>query len=233
MKISKIKIVIFFVLIFIINGCTSLNHSVQVSSYSTGIGAGTKYFLAPAESKKKDKTLAFQLNEVERYTDMILAKKGFVKVSRLKEADQYIVYDYNISEPQPYTYSYDEPVWDTVLRPYTRYREIDGRYYPYTYWERDYEVVGYRTKVRTKTIFVKTLQLTAFNRNKTKNLWQVNGSVTDTSSDLRYSLPIMLRGMENYIGVDSGQVVNITVPDDDVELQLLRQGTVQSSAVAQ
>lgn len=43
----------------------------------------------------------------------------------------------------------------------------------------------------------------------------------------------MLRGMENYIGVDSGQVVNITVPDDDVELQLLRQGTVQSSAVAQ
>ena len=87
--------------------------------------------------------------------------------------------------------------------------------------------------MRTKTIFVKTLQLTAFNRNKTKNLWQVNGSVTDTSSDLRYSLPIMLRGMENYIGVDSGQVVNITVPDDDVELQLLRQGTVQSSAVAQ
>ncbi len=233
MRISKLKILLFFVFIFIINGCTALNHSVQVSSYSTGTAGGNRYFLAPTEEKKKDKTLVFQLNEIERYTDMILAKKGFVKVNNIKNADQYIIYDFRISEPQPYTYSYDEPVWDTVMRPYTRYRKIDGRYYPYTYWDRDYEVVGYRTKVRTKTIFVKNIQLTAFNKSRTKNLWQVNGSMTDTSSDLRYDIPIMLRGMENYIGVDSGQVINVEIPDNDMEVELMRKGIIQSSAVAQ
>ena len=75
MRISKLKILLFFVFIFIISGCTALNHSVQVSSYSTGTARGNRYFLAPTEEKKKDKTLVFQLNEIERYTDMILAKK--------------------------------------------------------------------------------------------------------------------------------------------------------------
>lgn len=233
MKNSKLKIFLFFVFIFIINGCTVLNHSVQVSSYSTGTAVGNRYFLAPAEEKKKDKTLAFQLKEIEKYTDMVLTKKGFVKVNSIKNADQYIVYNFNISEPQSYTYSYDEPVWDTVMRPYTRYRKIHGRYYPYTYWDRDYEMIGYRTRVRTKTIFVKNIQLTAFNKNRTKNLWQVNGSMTDTSSDLRYSIPIMLRGMENYIGVDSGQIINVKIPDNDMEVELMRKGIIQSSAVAQ
>ncbi len=232
-RISIFKFFILFIIILILNGCTTLNHSIQVSSYSSHSAAGNKYFLQADESKAKNTTLVFQLNEFEKYIDMVLAKRGFVKVRSLREADQLIVFDYEISDPQTYTYSYDEPVWDTVLRPYTRYRKIDGRYYPYTYWERDYEMVGYRTKVRTKTIFIKNIQLTSFNRNKTKSLWQVNASMTDGSGDLRYSIPFMVRGIENYININSGQVINIKIPDNDVEVELMRKGIIESSAIVQ
>lgn len=235
MKAKKLnlKFIIFFIIILILNGCTSLNHSVQISSYSNNSVSGNRYFLEPAENKLKNKTLSFQLNEFEKYIDMVLSKKGFVKVNSAKNADQYIIFDYDISEPQSYTYSYDEPVWDTVYYPRTRYRKIDGRYYPVTHWDRDYRVVGYRTNVRTKTIFIKTLQLTSFNKNRTRNLWQVNASMTDSSNDLRYSIPFMVKGLENYINVNSGQVINIQIPDDDIEVDLMRKGIIESSAIAQ
>ena len=231
-NLQKIKFFIFLIILVIFTGCTTLKHSIQVSSYSANIPVGNKYFLQATDEKRKDKTLAFQLNEFEKYIDLTLNKKGFIKVNNPKNADQFIIFDYSISEPQTYTYSYDEPVWDTVLRPHTRYRKIDGRYYPYTHWERDYEMVGYRTRVRTKTLFIKNIQLTSFNKNRTKNLWQVNASMNDSSGDLRYSIPYMIKGLENYIGVDSGQVINIQIPDNDVEVELMRKGIIESSAVA-
>lgn len=217
----------------IFSGCTALKHSIQVSSYSTNIPTGNRYFLQAADEKRADKTLVFQLKEFEKYLDLALNKKGFVRVNSPKNADQFIIFDYNISDPQSYTYSYDEPVWDTVFRPRTRYRKIDGRYYPYTYWERDYEMIGYRTKIRTRTFFIKNIQLTSFDKNRTKNLWQVNASMRDGSGDLRYSIPFMIKALENYIGVDSGQVVNIQIPDNDVEVELMRRGVIESGAVAQ
>ena len=230
---KKINYFIFLIIILFFGGCTTLRHSVQVSSYTSDVPVGNRYFIQAAEEKRKDKSLELQLKEFEKYLDLTLAKKGFVKVKNIKNADQFIVYNYNISEPRTYTYSYDEPVWDTVLRPHTRYRKIDGRYYPYTHWEHDYEMVGYRTRVRTKTIFTKDLQLTSFDRNKSKSFWQVNASMSDTSGDLRYSIPFMARGLENYIGINSGQVINIEIPEDDVEVQLLRKGVIESSAVMQ
>lgn len=229
---KKILYLVFFILIFILSGCTTLRRSVQVSSYSSGQVLGNKYYLQAADSKIKNKNLVFEVQEFEKYIDIALAQKGYVKVKNIKSADQFIVFDYDISLPQIHTYSYDEPVWDTVLRPRTRYRKIDGRYYPYTYWDRDYEIIGYRTKVRTKTLYTKNVYLNSFNKTKSKNLWQVSGSMTDTSGDLRYSFPFLVKGMSSYIGIDSGQVINITIPDDDIDVEMMRRGVVNTSTIA-
>ena len=225
--------IIFFISIFFLTACTSYRHSIQVNSYSSYENAGKKYFIQPAEKKLKNKNLVLEIKEFEQYIDNILKQKGYIKVDNLKNADQLIVFDYNISEPQTYTYSYDEPVWDTVLYPEVRYREIDGKYYPYTYWDRDYEIVGYRTKVRTKIIYTKSIFLNSFNKTKSKSFWQVNGSVTDTSNDLRYSFPFLIKGISNYIGVNSGQAVNVVIPDDDVDVEIMRRSGINTSTLAE
>lgn len=229
---KKIKIYLFFIIIFVFNGCTAYHHSIQVSSYSANENIGNKYFLQVADNKLKNKNLYFQTQEFEKYIDTILLQKGYVKVNNLRNADQFIVFDYNISEPQVHTYSYDEPVWDTVLRPYTRYRKIDGVYYPYTYWDRDYEIVGYRTRIASKTLYTKSIFLTSFNRLKTKSLWQINGSIVDSSNDLRYSVPFILKGISNYIGTSSGQIINVTIPDDDLDVEMIRRGGITTSTIA-
>lgn len=226
------KYILFFIVIFLFNGCIALRHSVQVSSYSSGQAAGNRYFIQAADNKLRNKNLAFEVQEFEKYIDTALAQKGFVKVKDINSADQFIVFDYDISQPQTHTYSYDEPVWDTVYRPRIRYRKIEGVYYPYTYWDRDYEIIGYRTKVRTRILFVKNISLTSFDKRKTKNLWQVNGSMTDTSGDLRYSFPFIVKGISDYIGVDSGQVINVSIPDNDVDVDLMRRGVINTSTVA-
>lgn len=225
--------IIFFISIFFLTACTSYRHSIQVSSYSSYENAGKKYFIQPAEKKLKDKNLVFEIKEFEKYIDMALEQRGYIKVKNLKSADQVIIFDYGISEPQVHTYSYDEPVWDTVLRPYTRYRKIDGRYYPYTYWDRDYEIIGYRTKVRTRVLYTKNISLTSFNRAKNKSFWQINGSMTDTGNDLRYSFPFLVKGISGYIGINSGQAVNVVIPDDDIEVEMMRRGGINTSTLAE
>lgn len=234
-KIKKILFqnIMFFISIFLLTSCTSYRHSVQISSYSSYENVGKKYFLQASDEKLKNKNLVFEIKEFEKYIDMALEQKGYTKVKNIRSADQIIVFDYNISEPQVHTYSYDEPVWDTVLRPYTRYREIDGRYYPYTYWDRDYEIIGYRTKVRTKVLYTKTISLNSFNREKNKSFWQVNGSMTDTGNDLRYSFPFMVKGISGYIGINSGQAVSVKIPEDDIEVEMMRRGGITTNTLAE
>ena len=234
-KIKNLNNMIYILLLgifFILSGCTSYRHSIQVSSYSANVLAGNRYYLEVSENKLKDKNLILQIQEFEKYIDIVLQQKGYVKSKNLKNANQLIIFDYDISEPQIHTYSYDEPVWDTVLRPYTRYRKIDWRYYPYTYWDRDYELIGYRTKIRTKTLYTKNISITSFSKTKNKSFWQVNGSMTDTSSDLRYSFPFLVKGISSYIGTDSGQVINITIPDDDLDVEMMRREGVNTSTLA-
>ena len=43
----------------------------------------------------------------------------------------------------------------------------------------------------------------------------------------------MVRGIENYININSGQVINIKIPDNDVEVELMRKGIIESSAIVQ
>ena len=229
---QKLLYILFFLLLFILNGCMSYRHLVQVSSYTSNENFGKKYFVQASEKKIKDRNLALEIKEFEKYIDIILEQKGYIKTNNLKDAEQIIIFDYNISEPQVYTYSYDEPVWDTVLYPEVRYREIDGKYYPYTYWDRDYEIIGYRTKVRTKILYTKSIFLNSFNRTKNKSFWQVNGSITDTSNDLRYSFPFILKGMKNYIGTSSGQAINVEIPENDIDVEMMKRGVIDTSTVA-
>lgn len=231
-KLSKFLYFIFFIMLFTFNGCVSYRHSVNVSSYSTNENVGRKYFLQVSEKKLKDKTIALQVQEFEKYIDIVLAQRGYIKVDNIKNADQYIVFDYDISAPQTRTYSYEEPVYDTVLRPYTRYKKIDGVYYPYTHWEREYEVVGYRTRVGTRTFYSKNIYINSFNRTKTKNIWQISGNITDGNGDLRYAFPYLVKGISGYIGTNSRQIINVVVPDDDLEVQMMKKGEISTSAVA-
>lgn len=233
MRKNLIKIFILIIFTFIIQGCTSTKYTINVNSYSTvGQVTGRKYFIQPEKSKLENKNLTFEVKEAEKYIDFVLSRKGYTKVNNIREADQFIVFDYNISGPYTYTRDYEEPVWDTVVYPRTRYFERDGRLYPYTHWERDYDIVGYRTRVRTYTYYTKTIQINSFNRDKTKSFWQVNGMISDSNSNIRNSLPFLIKGIENYIGTDSGQAVNIIVPSDDIDVELMKREVVNSNSIA-
>lgn len=232
---KNIKIYYVFLLSLILlffTACTSTSYLVRVNSYSKNENVGNKYFLQVSENKLKDRGLSFEIEEFTRYIDTALMQKGYVKVKNIKDADEFIVFDYNISEPINHTYTYEEPVWDNVYRPRTRYRKIDGRYHPYTYWDRDYEIIGYQTRVNTKIVYNKNISLTSFNRAKNKNLWQVSGFLADENYDMRYVFPIILKGILPYIGVDSGQMVSVEIKEDDVELEMIRRGGVVSSSLA-
>lgn len=186
------KILLFFISTLFL-GCSSINNPVvAVDSYSATTISGGTYYLTTNTTGMELQQQAFEVN-----IQNMLSKKGYIRTFIPNNATFKIVYNYEVRGPFTSYESYPAPISPWWNGPYGG---LNNGFYG-DMWT---------NSVITSTYFVKRLELSAYNRKNTP-IWQVVGSLKSDNYEMRESFPILVSGISNYINVNSGEVVYVTV----------------------
>lgn len=194
-----------------ITGCYTLRHyEVAVSGLSDKQAPRRlSYYLIPGNQGTLPGDLQFV--EFAQYTRKALSQKGF-REAEPQEADLIIGLLYGISDPKT--------VQNLVSSP--AFGQIPGyQAGPHIYVAPSVGITGYRYSTETETTYVRFLALialdaVAYRGNQTLTpVWQTVVTSQGPTSDLRQVFPAMLAASEDFIGIDTGRVVNINISTVD------------------
>ncbi len=184
-----------------------------------------KYILIPSSKYIKEGDLQFR--EYKRMITRSLKNAGYIPVASKNEADILIYMQYGISGPKEEYEQHSVPTYGqmgmtsayTVPSP-----TIPGA--ATTFYNPNYGVVGYSNRVERRINYTKILSLTALENKKGKEddeLWKVTAESTGDDNNMRKIFPSLVIAIEPYLGKNSHQEINITVPDDDERIAKIRE----------
>ena len=190
------------------------------------------YVLLPGNDGVTIDDLQFQ--EYASYLTRALNHQGFILANKAENADIAIVLSYGIGDPQTLYRTYTLPVWGKTgafsshtYGTATSFGDV-AKYSGTTTYTPEYGVVGYKTGVETKTVYVRNAVITAYDfkefktSNKQIELWRTTLSSTGPSGDLREAFPFLISASVPYLGINSGKRVSIDVYDNDDMFRLIR-----------
>ncbi len=163
--------------------------SVQVNSFAAP-DAGSKgktFFIISGMQTVSDSDLEFI--SVARYIENALAKKGYVRVNNIKNADMLIRLGYGIGNPQTTS--------DTVVTSH-------GYSYPVGWM---WFSAPAQTKTVTTTTYMRNLILEAYDlkdKGRKSQLWKTTVKSEGTSSDLHRLLAYMIAASSEHFGTNTG-----------------------------
>lgn len=187
-------LVILSLILILFSGCSSLNsRKVAIDSYGIENKLGPKKYYLSSHFRSNN---ILQQKELEYEIEKMLINKGYMRVYDIQMANLIVEYNYLLKGPLYNTYSSPVPVerWD---------RFYNGRYYrPRTIWV---------DQVFTEVYFEKKLTLKSMYKDTKYPLWEIEGIVRDSQEDIRESFPYILKGIQEYIGINTGKVIYIDV----------------------
>jgi len=183
------------------------------------------YYLLPGSKDVNQDDLEFK--EYASYVDRALASRGFIKASVIDEADTVILLSYGISDAKQITLNSTAPVWgQTGVSSSTTTGSINlykghGTYSENTKYQPSYGITGYSNRSTSLIYYSKYLLIDAYDYVTTKKeqkpvqLWKTTVTSNGTAADLRRVLPLLVVASQNYLGSNSGQIVQLRIPEND------------------
>lgn len=196
----------------------------------------TQYLLLAADPDKDTRDL--QHREFEEVLEAALLKRGLERVDVASEADVAILMDYGIGERVTEVISISTP--HHVLND-ARFRRSRFRYgrqgrrgrrgrafgdYPYSSFDR----FAYQPRVQTRTVTtvnrfleLEARALTSIEAPRSGDpLWSTEARSRGPIEDLRRVFPVLVGAAADYVGSDSGQIIETTIAEDDARVIQLR-----------
>lgn len=102
------------------------------------------------------------------------------------------------------------------------YRDSSGRERSRTVWEPRYGVVGYETRVDTRTEYICEVEVQALapaeglpgtGVQPEAQIWKIRATYQGSRNDLRLLLPRMIRAMAPHMGANTGQSIDVDLAD--------------------
>ncbi len=229
----------------LLTGCGSgPQYTVGIGSVAPGAGVGQKYVLtskhafishlapgqpahapgigaAPGTFATKDP----KFDEYARYVQIMLAEKGFERVSH--GADVIITLDYEISEPAFYSDHDAMPQGGQArVKSSTPHRNAQGQVDSETYSETAYDTssygaAGYASHRDMGAVYTREIRLEARTWNKSL-LWRTSILSCGSSGDFRRVFPAMIAASGPYVASTTGNSVVIKIKESDRRVKNLR-----------
>lgn len=204
-------------LMALLSGCAQ-TETLQVSSLVADESSDYKKFMIVSdEYKAVENDLAFA--EFARQTTQMLERRGFIPVTRAKDAEILVALSYHIDEPQTHTEVVSTP------RPIMPVYPRRHGYYYHPFWDYPmYDTSVYQFTTYKKMIRLQAIDAKAFSRAKStvKPIWDIVVTSNNGSSDLRYMMPFMLIAASEYVDKNSNYTVNVSLDQKDPRVGRLR-----------
>ncbi len=226
MKKFILAVFLIFSLAFLVSSCATTKHfTVQIDSIGADIYQDQKAYIAlPTEKDVKADDLRFK--EYAGYVRKILAKKGYVEVNSLDDANIVVYLTYGVGDPEQHTYVYSLPVYGQVgvvpsPGPGPAQPSQPPHKPPFGHFSPIFGIVGTKTEYQTVTTYFRYCKIEAFDlrlyrtTGTEKQLWSIIITSRGESDDLRMVMPYMLAAAEDYIGVDTGRKVEVVINGND------------------
>ena len=218
---------------FLFSGCTHAYLVIVDSIGNNQPPQNTSYVIVAGNSSTDSNDLQFQ--EYASYLATALNALGYKQVdpSNAADADIEVFLSYGVGDPQKHQYSYSEPVWGQTGTQTTQYATVSNVHgtqviNSYTDTEPDYGVTGYTTQVGEYTTYEKYVLIDAYDLktrtsdNKLKHIWKTSINCTSKTQQLRKVFPVLLAGAWPYLGKNTGQQIEVTVPVDSESVSKLK-----------
>lgn len=229
-----------------IGGCAALRptrYMVNVDSLAQSEAALKKrYVLFSGKEGVDVDDLQFQ--EFATYVALVLRENGYLYVANLYDADVAIFLSYGIGDPEIHQYSYSTPIWgQTGVAASTTYGTIStpgggaATYSGNTTYTPTFGITGSQAHAATSTTYARALSLEAYDvptylhGKKMLQVWTTRVVSTGSSGDLRLVLPYMVAAMKPYLGISTGQGVQVEVAQNAPYVQWLLSSRVSVASI--
>ena len=228
---------LFFSLLFwlslFLSGCSNTYYEVNINSISSGEALNySKCTILPYDPNLMVNQL--QYKEYTGYIERILLQKGYEVIDNegdVNECGVLILINYGITEPHESIYSYSTPIFGQtgVSSSYTT-GTINNfgntmSYSGSTTYTPQYGVIGSQSHIGTLITYSRFLILDAYDlresrkTNKLVQLWSTFVVSTGSSGDLRAVFPVLLASSKQYIGSDTGKMVQVNISENDKRIK--------------
>ncbi|HWR11280.1 MAG TPA: hypothetical protein VN445_05640 [Rectinemataceae bacterium] len=181
------------------------------------------YVFVPTDSALKASDLRFE--KYTGYIEKALSRKGYRKVSKAEEANIIIYVMYGVGDPEQHQYAYSVPVFGPVpsrpLSPPPPPAPGSPPNPPIRSYSPTYGIIGSTTRYETYTTYFSYCKIEAFDlkllreSGVEKQLWSTIITSTGSSNDLRYLMPYLISGAEDYIATDTGRAIEVQIDLED------------------
>jgi predicted small secreted protein len=234
---KKPALAVFVVLLATVlaSSCTTTkNFQVQIDSIGTNVYEAEKtYIVVPTDQQVKPDDLRFR--EYAGYLQKILAEKGYREVASSEEANIIVYMTYGVGDPETHTYAYSMPIYGqigvTVTPGHPAPQPSPGTppsRPPFPHYSPIYGIVGSKTEYQNYTTYFRYCKIEAFDlkslreNNQERQLWSTIITSRGSSDDLRYAMPYMLAAAKDYIGVNTGTKIEVTINEKDPKVTMLK-----------
>lgn len=205
---------------------------VNVDAISAMDTSQVCYYLLPADSTVDPGGLQFA--EYSRYIKRALERKGLTPAENLLQAELVVFVAFGIGDPEQHTYSYSVPTWGQTGVASSRTTGSAsvfgnfGNYSSTTTYTPQYGITGSRTALGSFTTYDRFIVLDAYsveNSNEPaigNQLWKTTIKSTGSSGDLRRVFPVMVAAARNYVGENTGQIVEVTLFETDTRVREIK-----------
>lgn len=221
----------------LVNSCAGSAPSFEVVVDTIGSDGGIAprtFVLVPTMQDVKESDLRFK--EFAKQIEVALAKRQYLRVRDIEDADLVIFVTYGVGDPQQHSYSYSIPMWgQTGVASSSTTGNVyvfgnSASYSANTTYTPTYGVVGSNSYQGTYVTYFRYLKLDAFdlkelrNENLENQLWSATVTSTGSSDDLRLVFPYMMAGCQKYLGDNTGRKLMLSLDANALSVQEYRGG---------
>jgi hypothetical protein len=206
--------------------CSTMKYDVSVNGFADASKSQLRsYVLLPGNTGVTADDLEFK--EFASYVDRVLTSRGYQRAADPRTANIAIFLTYGIGEPQEHSYTYSIPIYGQtgVSSAYTTgtlssYGNT-GTYSGTTTYTPSYGIVGATTHRGTYTTCMRFMGLEAediqqyVQAKKIVPTWSLHVASEGRTCDLRQVIPVMVGASSQYIGTNTGKIINVLLKPDD------------------
>lgn len=212
--------------------------NVMVNSIAdSSIQQRSSYVLLSGDEDVSESSLEFK--EYAGFVHRALRSQGFVEAEDQSQAETAIFLTYGIGDPETRAYTYSVPTWgQTGIASSTTYGTVStyggyGSYSGTTTYTPTYGITGYSSRVGYSTTYFRFAEITAFDIHsfqgpESSPAWKTTIGSVGSSGDLRRVFPVMVGAAMQYLGSNTGQIVEVNLREGDYSVRVVK-GELETS----
>lgn len=219
------------------SGCTSkLLININAIADKNLVTNGKKYVFTSDMDGVDENDLYFK--EFSGIFDVVLQRNGYVKASKMEQADLVLKLKYAVSDGVTGVHTYRTPIYQhtfsetyavTELTTNPKTGAVTGQRYKTIFIPSRVQYIGSRLETYSYTLYNRVAWITAVRSNTAQQdektatlLWQTQISNVSESNDLRQAMPYFAFAASNFLGKSSGQQQIIELDLEDAGVAALR-----------